>query len=624
MTRIHRTLRNATIRTRVAMLATLLAFVALVALGYQQLSKMSETFTQVAEDQSLTMTTQLANATAGAGAEVVGVIPYTRRGLDGVVFFDKNGRVTAAKGDLAPALRELGPTVRRVARSRRASQEFRLREGRGSRPAGSALRPWSSGNTVQVTLVPQGDGVLATGFHVEWATGQLRATTISTTMGLVGGGLFLCFGLMLVIGRQVTRPLGRLASEVRHLDDGSPVGLSKQGSPELEQLASDIGQMHDDLTRALKEASTDPLTGVANQRAFHERLDRAVDDSRRSGLPLALLAIDLDHLKTINDRCGHVAGDRVIAAVAREMVAATREGQLCARIGGDEFVVICEESTREEATALGDRIAAGVATLSLARLTGVPAPDGLEPAVSFGVAVLGEDAESKEALVHAADAALYAAKAERVPTGGPAASAPQAAVAALALAIEAKDARTRSHCERVAKLAADLAQRMRLTDADVESVRRAALMHDVGKIGMPDELLQKPDALTPAEFEVMKHHPALGYRIVRSAGLGDTEAQWVLHHHEHFDGSGYPHGLSGNEIPLGSRIILVADAFDAMTVDRPYRRARPDADAVAELRRCAGAEFDAAVVEVLAALVAERAGGAPLLVDHVVAGGRLA
>jgi HD-GYP domain-containing protein (c-di-GMP phosphodiesterase class II) len=122
----------------------------------------------------------------------------------------------------------------------------------------------------------------------------------------------------------------------------------------------------------------------------------------------------------------------------------------------------------------------------------------------------------------------------------------------------------------------------------------------------------------------MKQHPALGYRIVRSAGLGDSEAQWVLHHHEHFDGSGYPHGLSGNEIPLGSRIILVADAFDAMTVDRPYRRARPDAEAVAELRRCAGAEFDTAVVEVLATIVAERSGGTPVLVDHVVGTGRLA
>jgi putative nucleotidyltransferase with HDIG domain len=318
-----------------------------------------------------------------------------------------------------------------------------------------------------------------------------------------------------------------------------------------------------------------------------------------------------------------VAGDRVITAVAREMTTAAADGDLCARIGGDEFVIVCPGRTREDASALGERIAAGVAGLSLARLTGVPAPTGVAPGVSFGVAMLPDDADSKDALVHAADAALYEAKSERTPRAGGAVSAPSAAVTALALAIEAKDARTRSHCERVGTLAAEIARRFRLGDGDVEAVRHAALLHDVGKIGMPDILLQKPDTLTPAEFEVMKQHPALGYRIVRSAGLRDDVALWVLHHHEHFDGSGYPHGLSGNEVPLGSRIILVADAFDAMTVDRPYRRARPDAEAVAELRRCAGAEFDAGVVEVLATIVAERDGD-PLMADQIVGGGRLA
>ena len=624
MTGFDRGLRKASIRMRVAILATLLAVVVLIALGYQQLSKMSETFTRVAEEQSLTLSTQLANATADAGAAVVGVIPYTPRGLDGVVFFRADGTPEASKGALSPLLRELGPQARAVARSRKPMQEFRLRDGDTSTSAESALRPWSSNKTVQVTLVPQGDGVLAAGFHVEWATGQLRATTISTAMGLVGGGLFLCFGLMLVIGRLVTRPLGRLAREVRHLDEGAGGKLSQQLTPELNQLASDIGQMHEDLTRALTESSTDPLTGIANQRAFHERLDGAVDEAARTGVPLALLAIDLDHLKLINDRCGHVAGDRVISAVAREMVGAADERHLCARIGGDEFVIVCPATDREQATELAERVQHAVAGLSLARLTGVPAPGGVEPAVSFGVAVMPEDAESKEALVHAADAALYEAKSERAPGAGDRPSAPQAAVAALVLAIEAKDARTRSHCERVGSLAAEIARRLRLSDGDVEAVRRAGVLHDVGKIGMPDALLQKPEQLTPGEFEVMKQHPALGYRMVRSAGLGDNEALWVLHHHEHFDGTGYPPGLSGNEVPLASRVILVADAFDAMTVDRPYRRARPDSEAVAELRRCAGAEFDPGVVEVLASLVAERAGGPPLLADRLVASGSLA
>jgi HD-GYP domain-containing protein (c-di-GMP phosphodiesterase class II) len=200
----------------------------------------------------------------------------------------------------------------------------------------------------------------------------------------------------------------------------------------------------------------------------------------------------------------------------------------------------------------------------------------------------------------------------------------EASVAALALAIEAKDARTRSHCDRVSLMAVEVGRRTRLTNGDLDALRRAGLLHDVGKIGMPDAILQKPGRLDAAEFALMRQHPGLGYRMVCAAGLDVREALWVLHHHELFDGSGYPHGLSGNEIPLGSRIILVADAFDAMTIDRPYRRARPPSEAVAELRRCAGTEFDAGVVEVLAAIVAERDGGPVLTADQVVTSGRLA
>jgi diguanylate cyclase (GGDEF)-like protein/putative nucleotidyltransferase with HDIG domain len=626
---IERALRTATIRTRVAILATLIALFALLALGYQQLSTMSATFTRVAENESLTLTTQLASATAGAGAEVVGVIPYTSEGLDGVVVFDRDGRVQASRGALAPLLRELGPDAARVARSGRPAQEFRLPDGRGSRSGGSELRPWSPEGTVQVTIVPQGDGALAAGFHVEWATSQVRSTAISTSMGLIGGSLFLCFGLMLTIGRQVTRPIGRLGAEVRRLDDGEAgARLSQQGSPELQQLAADITQMHEALTQAIEESSTDPLTGIANHRAFHDRLAAAVDSSAGTGDPLALIAIDLDRLKLINDRCGHVAGDRVIAAVASQMVAVTGGDELCARIGGDEFVIVCPGSDRDRATAIAARLAAAVSGLSLAGLTGVQPPEDIDPSISFGVAVLHADADSKEALIHAADAALYEAKFGRRDAqrrdAEPVVAAPEAAVAALALAIEAKDARTRSHCERVAVLAVDIGRCMRLDDTDLDALRRSALLHDVGKIGMPDAVLLKPDRLTEGEFAVMKEHPALGYRIVRSAGLDTREALWVLHHHEHFDGSGYPHALSGNEIPLGSRIILVADAFDAMTVDRPYRRARSAEDAVVELRRCADVEFDTGVVEVLAGIVAERAGGPPLYVEQLVAAGRLA
>jgi diguanylate cyclase (GGDEF)-like protein len=412
---LARTFIRATIRTRVAIVATLLSLGALLALGYQQLSTMSQTFSRVAHDQSLTLTSQLSSATAGASAEVAGAIPFTRQGLDGVVFFDRAGRVRGSSGALAPVLRALGGEAREVAKSGRALQEFRLpMKGGGSRGAGSQLRPWSASSTLQVTIVPQADGALAAGFHLTWATTKLRATAISTVMALVGGALFLFFGLTLTIGRLVTRPLGRLGSEVRALDAGSGVGrLSEQSSPELRQLAADIEQMHADLTRALADASTDPLTGVANHRAFHDRLDAQVDAALATGEPLSLLAIDLDRLKPINDRWGHVAGDRVIEAVAQAMVGAGGDGDLCARTGGDEFAIVCAGRDRAAATALGDGIAAAVGRLSLARLIGVPVHDPIQPSISFGVATLAADAESKEGLIDAADAALYRAKRTR-------------------------------------------------------------------------------------------------------------------------------------------------------------------------------------------------------------------
>jgi diguanylate cyclase (GGDEF)-like protein len=606
-------MHTATIRTRVALVATALAVTALLALGYQQVSTMSGTFSRVAEDQSLTLSSQLANATAGAGAEVVGVIPYTSEGLDGVVFFDAQGRPRAGSGGLAPELRTLGAQAREVARTRRPLQEFR-RPGAGA--PSDELRPWSPNGTVQVTIVPQDGGALVVGFHVDWATDQLRSTTISMAMALLGGALFICFGLMLMLGRLVTRPLGRLASDVRALDRRDEEGgLSEQSSPELQELASDISQMHEDLTRALAESSTDPLTGIANHRAFHERLEAAVTASGRTGEPLALIALDLDDLKLVNDSCGHVAGDRVIAAVAQAMTSACGPGDLCARIGGDEFSILCPGRDMVDATALADRIRATVDALSIERLTGTAPPAGVGAGVSSGVAALAPDVTTTEDLLHAADAALYERKfgrPDRRGKGGRPDPAAQldGAVRALVLAIDAKDSWTRAHCEEVSRIAVEVGRAMRLDDDAIESLMRAAVLHDVGKIGIPDEVLLKRGRLAEEEFRVMQQHPAMGYRIARSVGLSDAEASWVLHHHEYLDGTGYPHGLRGEEIPLGARIILVADAFEAMTSDRPYRQGRPATEAIEELRRYAGRQFDPAIVEVLASQVAARDGGA--------------
>jgi diguanylate cyclase (GGDEF)-like protein len=439
-------------------------------------------------------------------------------------------------------------------------------------------------------------------------------------MGLVGGAMFICFGLLLMLGRLVTRPLERLASEVRDLDSTDNVTeLSRQATPELQQLASDIWQMHEDLTDALRESSTDPLTGIANHRAFQARLVPAVAAAGYAGEPLSLVALDLDDLKLINDGCGHVAGDRVIAAVAEQLTSACRGRDLAARVGGDEFAILCPGRDRASAEELAARVAGAVAAMSIERLAGVAVTGGIVPAVSFGVAELGGSVTTVEELVQAADMALYERKFER-PDRHAARTERRAAVSsahldgavrALVLAIDAKDTSTRIHCETVAEIAVEIGRALRLDSATVEAIARAAVLHDVGKIGIADAILLKRGRLSDDEFQVMQQHPGFGYRMARSVGLSDTEASWVLHHHEYLDGSGYPHGLRGEEIPLGARIILVADAFEAMTsTNRPYRTARTAEEAVAELRCYAGEQFDPAIVEVVASLVAARDGGA--------------
>jgi diguanylate cyclase (GGDEF)-like protein/putative nucleotidyltransferase with HDIG domain len=472
-------------------------------------------------------------------------------------------------------------------------------------------------STIEVTVMPQpGGGAIVAAYHARWATEALRTRAWSNVLSLSGGVLFIAFGLMLILGRLVTAPVGRLAGEVRHLGEGNlGAPLSDQDSPELQQLASDISALRDDLLRAVRESSTDPLTGVANHRAFHERLEAAVAHTGASGEPLGLIAIDLDKLKSVNDRWGHAAGDRLIQAVAARLTECCREQDLCARIGGDEFAVLCPGSSREAVDATAARMVEAVRSLSSDSLLGV---GGVELSISAGVGDMPRSSSTKDQLVRQADTALYRMKwrdgrpeppprePQATPPPPPAAALDsEATVRALAVAVDAKDSGTRSHSETVARYAVAIGRRLGFDDADVDALRRAALLHDVGKIGTPDAILHKPGSLTDEEYAAMKSHSTLGYRILLNGGLPTCESLWVLHHHEHLDGSGYPHGLRGDEIPLQSRIMLVADAFEAMTCDRPYRQARPAGEAIAELRRCAGRQFDPAVVEAFVATLTD-------------------
>jgi diguanylate cyclase (GGDEF)-like protein/putative nucleotidyltransferase with HDIG domain len=351
------------------------------------------------------------------------------------------------------------------------------------------------------------------------------------------------------------------------------------------------------LTRAVR---SDALTGLASRRAFEDDLAKLIEERNATGKPFSLLSFDLDGLKQINDAVGHAAGDSYIRRVADCLRDGVGASGTVYRTGGDEFAAILPGARGWNALTIAHEL-----QRSTHGATG-------RRALSIGITE-STKTEGRRLLLHQADVALYEAKRGQLlavtyhaglepDSGSGTVDAPsqqqKTLAAALARAVDVRDAGTRNHSETVAELCVALAARMGFAGVRIERLRLAGLLHDVGKIGVPDAILSKRGALAPEERTEVEVHTSVGHAILTSAELHE-EAGWVLHHHERFDGSGYPTGLAGEEIPLESRIIAVADAFEAMTGARPYRIATTPDEALRELHRWSGTQFDPDCVEAL-------------------------
>jgi diguanylate cyclase (GGDEF)-like protein len=368
----------------------------------------------------------------------------------------------------------------------------------------------------------------------------------------------------------------------------------------------EIERLHD-------AAHTDSLTGLGNHRTFYNHLAREIKRRAKSGSTFSLLAIDLDGLKRVNDEQGHLAGDEYIKKVAHAIrMEVDRIGSIY-RTGGDEFMAILPNRRAWSALAIGHNIQRA-------------ATDEIgQRALSVGVTE-SASTESARVLINQADIALYEAKRNKLlaviyrPALEASSTESNASLptpnqrtlaAALAHAIDAKDSGERNHCETVAELSVGIGQRVGISAAQLERLQLAGLVHDVGKIGLPDVILQKPGALESGERTELEQHVTIGHAILLAAGL-DTEAEWVLHHHERYDGTGYPAGLAGEEIPLASRVLAVADAFETMTGGRPYRSRLSTETALTELQDHSGSQFDPDCVEALADLLGHVAAPQPV------------
>jgi two-component system cell cycle response regulator len=367
------------------------------------------------------------------------------------------------------------------------------------------------------------------------------------------------------------------------------------------------------IARLADAARTDALTGLLNRRGFQELMEVETERALRSARPLAILVGDLDHFKHLNDRFGHAAGDVALKRFSEIASSASRRIDAVARIGGEEFALLLPDTEQHAAYLLAERLRRAVKEPSASG-------DSDLPTVSFGVASFPTHAADAEALMHAADQALYAAKAmgrDRSVIYNPevlasvlggnldpaAGNEHLSAVLVLAETLDLRDSGTSSHSQTVGRLAAMIAKGLGFDDGRIERVRLAGILHDIGKIGIPDWILHKPGKLDEAEWVEVKKHPEMGARIAASAKLDDI-SEWILYHHERVDGSGYPSRLPGDKIPIEAKVLAVADAYEAMTAERVYKRAMPAAAAERELHKQSGTQFDADVVAALLGAIA--------------------
>ncbi|MGC8862484.1 MAG: bifunctional diguanylate cyclase/phosphohydrolase [Armatimonadota bacterium] len=367
-------------------------------------------------------------------------------------------------------------------------------------------------------------------------------------------------------------------------------------------------------------AHRDELTGLYNHGYLQDYLRSQVQLAERYDRPLAVIMVDIDHFKFVNDSHGHATGDAVLKALAQTMLRTMRATDVAARYGGEEFVVVMPETDLPQALAAAERLRAAVQelTVPVVGLKGQPRTAvELTFTVSLGVASYPDDGRSAPELLEAADAGLMEAKRTRntvcayrdvvkdaeskqkriTALGGFLRDSSIATIRPLVTAIDTREPGSVLHSQKTAEFAVAIGREMGLTTHELAHACKAALLHDVGMIGVPDQILTKSDKLTSEELSVVRQHCRLGADIILQSPQLAVVADIVLHHHERWDGQGYPAGLAGNKIPLAARIIAVADSLDAMTSPRSYKKAMSLQQALEELRAQSGKQFDPDVVE---------------------------
>ena len=463
-----------------------------------------------------------------------------------------------------------------------------------------------------VAFAAVGAGAVAAGLEPAAVT-----LAIGAGIGGIGGN---------ALARHSTaRQVAAFAAATHRAAEGTQAFETARGFGALAPAAIAVASMTEALNAAREAATTDRLTQVANRPTVLAHLFAEVERVSRYGRPLSIAFVDIDHFKTVNDTYGHETGDVVLREVAAIFREHTRGTDMVARYGGEEFVLVFPETSVDEATVVAEKLRVLVMRHRF--------PQTPDLAVSISIGIAGGQGQHLrvDQLLRDADAAMYSAKSlgrnqtfvfaeidddsARIPRAPITADARaraaevgdlgrQAAEAALAAIIDPLPHYRGKPSSLIAAIAVRMGRELEQPEQEVQRIRVASLLHDIGKVAIPEQILEKPGDLSADEWQTVVQHPRLGQVIIDEVATVRDAGAIILHHHERFSGHGYPFGLRGSEIPLGARIVAIADAYDAMVHDRPYRASIGHRAAIAELRRHAQLQFDPELVQLFCDLYA--------------------
>ncbi|OGW16298.1 MAG: hypothetical protein A2035_00895 [Nitrospirae bacterium GWA2_42_11] len=545
-------------------------------------------------------------------ARVIGHIAHTE---DIIFIIDKNGQMIAQLGGkpVEPLsltiLQDSHPSYNNAIKDMKAGDSGIMQIFFNNKPS------WITYKNIPADVNNQNIWNIAVITSEEAIYAGVNARKYLVMVFLISSVLLVIAGLL---GWRIARPIKELTSKSTAMSNGelaSRVNIQRQDeigqlAHAFNKMAASIQESHNELVRL---SSVDGLTGLYNHREFQKRLEAEINRASRHGSTLSLLLIDIDYFKKVNDTYGHQSGDEVLHILGDFILKKIRISDFAARYGGEEFSIILPETTSSNAFIFSERLRKEINLLA----TTVLGKETINITVSIGIATFPEDSSKREWLIKAADQALYFAKQkgrnksilygetikavfEKKPYEVQALleKAEDWIFKDIATSVEARLPYRRGHYEAVCKTVQQIAQEFHLSDNEKRTLRIAAMISDIGALHIPAETLLKPGPLNEEEWKVVKTHPELSVKLLSNVLNIQDVLPAIQFHHEHYDGSGYPSGLKGDEIPLLARILSIADAYHAMTSVSPYRRKLSREETINELRFDSGRKYDPRIVEV--------------------------